>query len=29
MQDDLEAPAAAANEEPNKQNEDLSQAGQV
>ena len=29
MQDDLEAPAAAANEELNEQNDDLSQAGQV
>ena len=29
MQDDLEAPAAAANEELNDQNDDLSQAGQV
>ena len=29
MQDDLEAPAAAANEELKKQNDDLSQPGQV
>ena len=29
MQDGLDAPAAAANEELNEQNDDISQAGQV
>ena len=29
MQDDLDAPAAAANEQLHEQNDDLSQAGQV